>query len=217
MNIVEKAAQRHTVKAFDPARKVPDEIVAQLRMLLRLAPSSVNSQPWHFVIAATEEGKEKIARAAEAGFQYNASKIRTASHVVVLATRVAADDAYLETLLTQEERDGRFVNEAAKTSGRGARTLFTDIHRYNQKDVAQWYEKQTYLALGTLLLGAATLDVGATPMEGFNAEVLDKELGLREKGYSATVIVSLGYSGADDFNAKLPKSRLPAEMLFTDI
>jgi nitroreductase / dihydropteridine reductase len=217
MNIVEKAAQRHTVKAFDTSRKVPDEIIAQLRMLLRLAPSSVNSQPWHFVIAATDEGKEKIARAAEAGFQYNAAKIRTASHVVVLATRVAADEAYLETLLAQEERDGRFVNEAARTSGRGARALFTDIHRYNQKDVTQWYEKQTYLALGTLLLGAATLDVGATPMEGFNAEVLDKELSLREKGYSATVIVSLGYSGAEDFNAKLPKSRLPAEVLFTDI
>ena len=217
MNIVEKAAQRHTVKAFDTGRKVPDEVIAQLRMLLRLAPSSVNSQPWHFVIAATDEGKEKIARAAEAGFPYNAPKIRTASHVVVLATRVAADDGFLETLLAQEERDGRFVNEAAKTSGRGSRALFTDIHRYNQKDVAQWYEKQTYLALGTLLLGAATLDVGATPMEGFNAEVLDKELGLREKGYSATVIVALGYSGAEDFNAKLPKSRLPVETLFTDI
>jgi|SRR5450830_1129130 len=217
MNIVEKAAQRHTVKAFDPERKVPDELIAQLRLLLRLAPSSVNSQPWHFVIASTDEGKEKIVRSAEAGFAYNVPKIRQASHVIVLATRATADEAYLETLLAQEERDGRFVNAAAKQSGRGARTLFTDIHRYNLKDVQQWYEKQTYLALGTLLLGAATLDVGATPMEGFNAEVLDKELGLREKGYSATVIVSLGYSSGEDFNAKLPKSRLPDEAVFTDI
>ena len=54
-------------------------------------------------------------------------------------------------------------------------------------------------------------------MEGFNAEVLDKELGLRDKGFSATVIVSLGYSSGEDFNAKLSKSRLPAEQVFTDI
>ncbi|WEF34582.1 oxygen-insensitive NAD(P)H nitroreductase [Pseudoduganella chitinolytica] len=217
MNIVEKAAQRHTVKAFDTSRKVPDEIIAQLRMLLRLAPSSVNSQPWHFVIAGTEEGKAKIARSAEGGYQYNVAKIRDASHVIVLATRASADEAYLEAVLAQEERDGRFVNEAAKTAGQGARKLFTDIHRYKLKDVAQWYEKQVYLALGTLLLGAATLEVGATPMEGFDAEILDKELGLREKGYTASVIVSLGYSGAEDFNAKLPKSRLPVEQVITEI
>lgn len=47
--------------------------------------------------------------------------------------------------------------------------------------------------------------------------LLDKELGLREKGFAATVIVSLGYSSGEDFNAKLPKSRLPAGQVFTDI
>jgi len=31
------------------------------------------------------------------------------------------------------------------------------------------------------------------------------------------VLVGLGYSGADDFNAKLPKSRLAAETVFTDL
>jgi nitroreductase/dihydropteridine reductase len=85
------------------------------------------------------------------------------------------------------------------------------------KDAQHWMEKQVYLALGTLLLGAAELEVDAVPMEGFNAKVLDEELGLREKGFTSVVLVSLGYSGADDFNAKLPKSRLAAETVFTDL
>ena len=78
-------------------------------------------------------------------------------------------------------------------------------------------EKQTYLALGTLLLGAAALEVDATPMEGFDAKALDDELGLRERGLTSVVIVSLGYHAAGDFNATLPKSRLASEAVFTDI
>ncbi|TWI69169.1 nitroreductase/dihydropteridine reductase [Pseudoduganella lurida] len=217
MDIVAKARQRYTVKSYDRERKVPAETIDQLRELLRLAPSSVNSQPWHFVVAATPEGKERIAKATDGKFQYNAAKIRDASHVIVLATRVAPDDAQLAAVLEQEARDGRFVNEAARTGQQAGRLSYTNLHRFTQKDVPYWYEKQTYIALGNLLQGAALLDVGATPMEGFDADLLDAELGLRDKGFSATVIVSLGYSSAEDFNAKLPKSRLPADQVFTDI
>lgn len=217
MDLVAKARQRYTVKSYDRDRKVPAAIIEQLRELLRLAPSSVNSQPWHFVVAATQEGKERIARATESGYQYNAAKIRDASHVIVLATKVAPDDVQLAAVLEQEATDGRFVNDAAKGAQHAGRMSYTNLHRFTHKDVPYWYEKQTYIALGNLLQGAALLDVGATPMEGFNAEVLDQELGLRDKGFSATVIVSLGYSSPDDFNAKLPKSRLPADQVFTDI
>jgi nitroreductase/dihydropteridine reductase len=137
--------------------------------------------------------------------------------VIVLATRATVDDAHLAAVLAKEDKDGRFVNEAAKNAQHAGRMTYTDLHRYTQKDLPFWYEKQTYIALGNLLQAAALLDVGATPMEGFDAEVLDKELGLREKGFSATVIVSLGYSSGEHFNAKLPKSRLTAEQVFTEI
>lgn len=217
MDIVQIARRRHTVKAFDRTRRIPAGIVDRIRELLRLAPSSVNSQPWHFVVAATDEGKERIARAADAGYQYNAPKIRDASHVIVLATRVEPVGAHQDAVLAQEARDGRFVNDAARAAQHNSRLSYTNLHRFERKDAQHWFEKQTYLALGTLLLGAAALDVDATPMEGFDAAVLDRELGLREQGFTSTVIVSLGYGGSDDFNAKLPKSRLGEEVLFTDL
>ncbi|MEO9383312.1 nitroreductase family protein [Chromobacterium phragmitis] len=76
-------------------------------------------------------------------------------------------------------------------------------------------EKQVYLAVGTLLLGAATLEIDACPIEGFDARVLGEELGLREQGLVASVIVALGKRSEQDFNARLPKSRLPAEAVIT--
>ena len=73
------------------------------------------------------------------------------------------------------------------------------------------------MALGTLLLGAATLEIDACPIEGFDAKLLNDALGLREKGLSAVVLVALGYRSAEDFNASLPKSRLPQSAVLTEI
>ena len=80
-----------------------------------------------------------------------------------------------------------------------------------------WIEKQVYLALGALLTNAASLKIDACPMEGFDTHLLDEELGLNEKGFTSLVVVGLGYSSTDDFNARLPKSRLPAETVITRI
>lgn len=54
-------------------------------------------------------------------------------------------------------------------------------------------------------------------MEGFDAAILDAELGLAEQGLTSLVLVALGYRGEGDFNAKLPKSRLPEAALFTSL
>jgi nitroreductase/dihydropteridine reductase len=76
-------------------------------------------------------------------------------------------------------------------------------------------EKQTYLAAGTLLLGAAAMGLDACPIEGFDQQALSGALDLRAQGLVPSLIVALGRRAADDFNATLPKSRLPAAQTIT--
>ena len=215
MDILHHATTRHTAKAFDPARKIPEDQVARIETLLRCSPSSTNSQPWHFVLAATDEGKARIARAATSTYAYNEPKIRNASHVVLFCAHTELSDTHLATILEQEDKDGRFSSAEAKAGQNTSRSFYANLHRYNKKDARHWMEKQVYLALGTLLLGAATLEIDACPIEGFDPAIIDEEFNLRAKGLSSVVIACLGYRSADDFNAKQPKSRLPAEQLFT--
>ncbi|SEJ92245.1 oxygen-insensitive NAD(P)H nitroreductase [Pseudomonas sp. NFR16] len=215
MQLTALAKSRYTTKAYDATRKIPQETIETLLDQLRHSPSSVNSQPWHFIVASDDQGKARVAKGAEGGFVYNESKILNASHVIVLCTRTEMPEAHLQAVLAQEERDGRFANDEAKAGQDKSRRGYVNMHKFDQKDVQHWMEKQTYLALGTLLLGAASLGVDATPMEGFDFKKLDEELGLRDKGFTSLVIVSLGYRSEGDFNAKLPKSRLPAESVFT--
>jgi nitroreductase/dihydropteridine reductase len=55
-------------------------------------------------------------------------------------------------------------------------------------------------------------------MEGIEIPVLDAEFGLREKGYSALFVVPLGYHDPEqDYNASLPKSRLPYSDILTEV
>ena len=158
-----------------------------------------------------------VCDATRPAYAYNEPKILNASHVVVLCVRTDLDDAHLAALLEQEDRDGRFPTPEAKAGQGKGRDFYADIHRTGRGDVLAWMEKQVYLALGMVLLGAAALGIDACPMEGFDAEALDRELGLAERGLASVVIACLGYRDEGDYNARLPKSRLPAAAVFTEI
>lgn len=60
MDIVELVRTRYTTKHYDPARRISDRDIADLMEVLRLSPSSVNSQPWHFFVTGTDEGKARV-------------------------------------------------------------------------------------------------------------------------------------------------------------
>ncbi|GAA5647678.1 MULTISPECIES: oxygen-insensitive NAD(P)H-dependent nitroreductase NfsB [Vibrio] len=217
MSIVQAAQSRYSTKAFDASRKIPADNVDAIKTLIRMSPSSVNSQPWHFIVASSDEGKARIAKATQGGYAFNERKVLDASHVVVFCAKTSIDEAYLQALLEQEDKDGRFANSEAKQGMHGGRSFFVNMHRFDLKDANHWMEKQVYLNVGTLLLGASAMDIDAVPIEGFDPKILDEEFGLREKGYTSVVIVPLGYHSEDDFNAKLPKSRWDHHTVMTEL
>ena len=217
MNITEIVNNRYSAKEFDATKKISDADFQQIKDVLRLSPSSVNLQPWHFLIADTQEGKERIAKGTQGFFKFNTPKVLDASHVIVIAARTDANEDYMNSILEQEDQDGRFAAQEFKDQMHGGRMLFANIHRYDLKDLPHWMEKQVYLNMGALLLGAAALGIDACPMEGVDVKALDEEFSLREKGFTALAVVSLGYRKDSDFNAKLPKSRFPEETVITQL
>ena len=215
MNLKEILDKRYSTKEFDPERKISDEDFDQIKYMLRMSPSSTNIQPWHFIIANTKEGKERIAKGTEGFFHFNKPKVLDASHVVVFCSRIDADQEYMLKVLEKEDQDGRYAKPENKEGMHNGRNYFANIHRYDLKDLSHWMDKQVYLNMGVLLLGAGALGIDAVPMEGVDIKALDEEFGLREKGYSALAVVSLGYHKDSDFNAKLPKSRLAEDDIMT--
>ena len=215
MNIVEVAKARYATKKFDATKKISNEDFSQIKTLLRLSPSSINSQPWHFIIADSEEGKQQIAKGAEGAYSANNPKILDASHVILFCAKTEISDEYLQKITNQEELDGRFPKPEGKALALKVRGFYTDLHRKDWNDVDCWIQKQVYLNIGTILLGAGALGIDAVPIEGVDLEVLNQVFDLPSQGLTAVAVVALGYQAEDDFNAQLPKSRFPEEELFT--
>ena len=218
MQLIEALQRRYATKAFDATKKLPETVVEQLFALLRLSPSSTNIQPWHFIVASTDEGKARLAQGAGGNYSYNAGKILNASHVVLFCARTQVDDAHLQKVLAAEERDGRFASAPeVKAAAHNTRLAYLNEHKFTKKDVPHWLEKQVYLNMGSFLLGAGLLGIDAVPLEGIDQTILDAEFGLNERDLTAITAGALGYRAETDFNAALPKSRLAAEDIFTVI
>ena len=65
--------------------------------------------------------------------------------IVLFCSKTNADEEYMQHLLAQEDKDGRFPNEEIKQMTYGGRNIFADMHRYDFKDFQHWLEKQVYL------------------------------------------------------------------------
>ena len=216
MQLTDALNRRYATKAFDATKKLPETVVEQLFALLRLSPSSTNIQPWHFIVASTDQGKARLAKGAGGSYSYNESKILNASHVVLFCARTQVDEVHLQNVLAAEERDGRFTAKPElKNAAHNTRVAYLNEHKYIKKDVPHWLEKQVYLNMGSFLLGAALLEIDAVPLEGIDQAVLDAEFDLNSFDLTAVTAVALGYRADNDFNADLPKSRLAIDDIFT--
>jgi nitroreductase/dihydropteridine reductase len=216
IDLVKLAEVSHLAKLFDGS-VIPNEKIDLLRAVLRSAPSSLNIQATHYVVAASPMARARIGKAVQNGFELNEAKIQTASHVFVFCSRTSLSAEHMDDVAWHEHSDGRFPN--AETEGRWRELVKGGLaaHEFDFQDLPHWVEKQTYLALGIALMVAAELDVDALPMEGFHHNILDEELDLNERGYTSTVLLALGRQSKDDYIRRTPKSRLPEDQLFTDL
>lgn len=217
MNITDVLNTRYTTKAYDSSKKISDDDFASIKLALRMSPSSLNLQPWHFIIADDDAGKARIAKYAQGMFAANASKITNASHVVVYCAKLEVGDDYPTQILEQEDADGRFQSDEQKAQRAALMQGYFDLHEKLKTNISHWLALQVYLNMGTVLVSAGALGIDATPMEGVDLDVLNDEFGLTEKGYTALAVVAFGYRSEDDVNdpARAPKSRLPEDVIFT--
>lgn len=216
-NLTEVMEWRYSVKDYNPSKKLSAEDFQSLKEVLRLSPSATNIQPWHYVIADDEAGKNRIAKSTDGHHEANSAKIREASHVIVFCSHIHADEPHLAAVLEKEAADGRFTEPKRKKQMDDKRRKSVYTHRYALKDESYWLAEQVYISMGALLLGAATLGIDATPMEGVDFEVLDAELDLNSKGLTSLGVVSLGYRSGEGYNTDLPKSRLSEAAVFTKL
>src|SRR5690606_9526586 len=204
MTLLENLQWRYAAKAYDPEKKVAKDNIDKIIEAARLAPTSSGLQPFRLMVVT-----DKALRTRMAAGSLNPDCMTECSHVLVFA----AWDRY--TVERIDRVYDRMTDERGLPRGRFGR--YTDQLKasYTNQSVQENFahtSRQSYIALGLALAQAAELRIDATPAEGFDSDVIDEVLSLRERGLRSVSLMYVGYAdSARDWLAPMKKVRVPKE------
>lgn len=210
--IIKDLTTRYTAKRYDASKRISEADLAVIYEALQLSPSSINSQPWKFIVIESDQAKQRMHDSFANKFEFNQPHIKAASHTILFAynPKYARED--YAKVIDQDIIAGRTPIENRENAF-GA-FAFVDMNTDEHGNNASWTKAQTYIAFGNALHVAARLGIDATPMEGVDSELIGEIFAEELGGYVCDVALSLGYHDTtQDYNAKLPKSRLPMEQI----
>jgi len=207
---------RYTTKKYDPDRKIPQEDLAVLFEAMRLSASSINSQPWKFIVIESDEAKQRMYDTFEAMHQFNRPHIFESSQIILFAYHPHYTREDYAKVVDKGIEDGR--TPAEKRENAFGSFIFAEQNTSPDGNTSCWTKAQTYIALGNTLHTLARLKIDSTPLEGIDTERVNREFAAELEGYRCDVALAIGYRHpTEDFNARLPKSRLSSKKILTRI
>lgn len=189
MSFIKSMQSRYTTKKYNPTKKIEIEKIEELKAILHLSPSSINSQPWKFTFVSDSDAKQRLSKVS----WLNTNKVLDSDTVVVFSR---IDNIEL------------FEKQIEAELPEGAVNYYKEfIKSQTDEQIKSWFDRQVYLALGVFLSACAEMGIDATPMEGVEPKNYDKIL--NQTDYSTLMAVAIGYRDIEDFNqpSKKPKSR----------
>jgi nitroreductase len=89
--------RRSSVRNFDKTLGVPDNKLEVLLECLRQSPSSMNIQPWKFIVVKDKKIRKELEK-----YSIQQSQLTDASHLVILCSLKNVDTHYINSLISCE-------------------------------------------------------------------------------------------------------------------
>lgn len=198
MSFLDKMKTRYTVKKYNPQGNISEEQISQLKEILNLSPSSINSQPWNFIFVNRGELKTKLAEVS----YINKEKVQDCSHLIIFQVIKNPEDFEKQIEESLPEGNVNYYKNRVKPKG--------------EADIKAWLGHQVYLSLGVLLSACADMGIDSTPMEGIEPDQYDDIL--KNENYETLFAVAIGERTETDTNQPKfnPKTRLEAEKVILE-
>ena len=177
---------RHACKEFDKSKKISDEDMKYILEIGRKSPSSFGMEAWKFLVITNEELKAKLRPAC-----WDQVQVTSCSHLVIILAGI--DSVKIESGLPEKRFTRREMPQETLDFYLGLyashlqKTLSSDENIYN------WTSKQSYIAAGNMMSGAAFIGIDSCPIEGFDKEQVEKILELDTTKYQLSVVLPFGY------------------------
>ncbi|MDA0117591.1 nitroreductase family protein [Vibrio sp. T11.5] len=215
--IIKDLNTRYTAKKYDASKRISAEDMEVIKQAIRLSASSINSQPWKFIVLESDEAKQRFHNTFANMHQFNQPHAKEASHTILFAHNPRFTKDNYKKVVDAEVTSGHLPAERYNDMLNGAfgfAELNTDETGFN----GNWTKAQTYIALGNTLHTLARMGIASTPMEGVDPELIGEEFKQELDGFVCDFALALGYhKDGEDYNHGLPKARLPLEDVITTL
>lgn len=214
--IIKDLSKRYTAKKYDEEKRISPEDMAVIKEAIRLSASSINSQPWKFIVIESDEAKQRFHNTFINMHQFNQPHAKAASHTILLAYDPKFTKEKYAKRVDAEVASGHLPADMYDTY-MGA-YAFAEANTDEAGFNCGWTKAQVYIALGNLLHTLSRLGIDSTPMEGVDSKLISEEFKQELDGHVCDVALAIGYHKEnEDYNYGLPKARLNMEDIITTL
>lgn len=192
---------RRSVRVYDPAITISREEMTEMLEEATLAPSSVNLQPWRFLVIDSPEGKSKLEELAPG----NKNQVVTSSAVIAVFGDMNAFD-YADDIMKTDVERGYMPQEVKDQIMANYTDLFGRVP-------AQAFREMILIDSGLvsmqLMLSARAHGYDTNPIGGYDKSRIAEAFGMEKDRYVPIMLISVGKA------AKEPRrtSRLPVDRI----
>ncbi len=188
-----KLLERRAIRKY-----IPDVEITKKEMSLMLeeatrAPSSMNMQPWRFIIVDSKQGKEKLRPVLRG----NQLQLETSSAMIVIFTDIHKFDL-AEKIYTKAVKQQLIPEDVKEKQLRNIANMISNLSNES-------IEKSGLIDCGLVAMQlmhiAKEHGYDTCPIGGFNHEKIANALGLDEKRYKPVLIVSIGKAAEDGYSS----------------
>jgi nitroreductase len=190
---------RRSIKNYDKSVKISKKEMEEILTLATTAPSSVNMQPWRFLVIESPEGKAKLAPLAK----FNQNQVETSAAVIAVFGDLNNFENF-EEIYGKAVELGYMPLDVKDRIQEAYTGYFENISREDMKDVVL---VDGGLVSMQLMLAARAYGYDTNPIGGYEKEQIAEAFGLDKNRYVPVMLVSIG-KAADNGH---PSVRLPIE------
>lgn len=202
-NFSEVTFGRKSVRKYDTNIKISRAEMLEMIQKATTAPSSVNLQPWRFVVVESDTEKEKLKPL----IRFNTLQNETsAAMILIFGDRECYDLG--EEIYSQAVVEGKMPEEVKEQQ---LAAIIPYYQNLKQKEMTDIIKIDASLAAMQLMLVARTHGYDTNPIGGFEAEELAEAFGLDKERYEPVMIVSIGKAVEEGYASV----RLDAEKITT--
>ncbi|ENZ5550660.1 nitroreductase family protein [Enterococcus hirae] len=175
---------RKSVRVYDETVKISHEEMLEMIQETTTAPSSVNMQPWRFVVAESEEAKAKLKPL----IRFNTRQNDTSSAMVMIFGDMNCYE-YGEEIYDQAVAEGKMPAEVRNQQLAAILPYYQNFTREQMNDVVKI---DASLAAMQFMLVARSHGYETNPIGGFEADQLAEAFDLDKERYVPVMILSVG-------------------------